>query len=87
MKNHIEEETVKIKKQPGKDMVILGNGSIVSTFAQRGLIDEHRIMVNPVIRGNGAPLFKDIKDKLSLKLSKARAFKSGNVLLSYAPAQ
>ncbi len=87
IKENIVEEIKKMKQQPGTDMVILGSGSIVSKFAQRGLIDEYRIMVNPVVLGNGTPLFNGIKDKLNLKLLKTRTFKSGNVLLYYEPVK
>jgi len=64
-------------------MAILGSGSIVSELAPLGLIDEYRIMVNPVILGRGKPLFTGIKEMLNLKLLKTRTFKSGNVLLYY----
>jgi dihydrofolate reductase len=87
VRDNIEEEIKKMKQQPGKDMVILGSGSVVSGFAQRGLIDEYRIMVNPVVLGRGNPLFKGIKNRLHLKLIKTRAFRSGNVLLYYEPAR
>ena len=83
VKNNIAEEIKKMKNQPGKDMVILGSGSIVSELAQRGLIDEYRIMVNPVVLGRGKSLFKGINGRLNLKLTKTRTFKSGNVLLYY----
>ncbi len=83
----IEDEIRKLKQQPGKSMVLLGSGSIVARFSQRGLIDEYRIMVNPVVLGNGTPLFKGINNKFTLKLIKTRAFKSGNVLLYYEPAE
>jgi len=82
---NIEEEINNMKKQPGKDMVILGSGSIMSEFAQRGLIDEYRIMVNPVVLGEGKPLFKGIKGRLNLKLMKTKSFGNGNVLLYYQP--
>ncbi len=85
VKDNIEEEIKNMKKQPGKDMALLGSGSIMSRFAQRGLIDEYRIMVNPVVLGAGTPLFKGIKDRLHLKLLKTRTFRSGNVLLYYQP--
>jgi dihydrofolate reductase len=75
-----------MKKQPGKDMALLGSGSIMSELAQRGLIDEYRIMVNPVVLGDGNPLFKGIRDRLKLQLIKTRAFRNGNVLLYYQPA-
>jgi dihydrofolate reductase len=83
VKDNIEEEIEKMKNQLGKDMLILGSGSIVSAFSQRGLIDEYKIMVNPVILGSGRSMFKGVKDRLNLKLLKTRTFKSGNVLLHY----
>ena len=83
VKDNIEEEIKKMKNQPGKDMVILGSGSIVSAFAQRGLIDEYSFMVNPIILGRGRSIFQGIKDRLNLKLMETRKFKSGNVLLHY----
>lgn len=51
VKDNIKEEIEKMKKQPGKDMVILGSGSIVTEFAQRSLIDEYRIMVKSCCLG------------------------------------
>ncbi|MDQ6866235.1 MAG: dihydrofolate reductase family protein [Thermoproteota archaeon] len=85
VKENIAEEISKMKQQPGKDMVIFGSGSIVSTFMQLGLIDEYRILVNPVVLGNGKPLFKGIIDKQKLKLLKTRVFGSGVVILYYQP--
>lgn len=87
LKVNIEEEISKLKQEPGKDMVIFGSGSIVSWFAQLGLIDEYRIMVNPFVLGAGKPLFKGIKNRLNLTLLKTRTFRSGNVLLQYEPGR
>lgn len=83
---NMEEEIKKLKAQPGKDMALMGSGTIVSQLAQRGLIDEYRIMVNPVILGQGTPLFKEIRDRLNLKLLRTQTFRNGNVLLCYEPA-
>jgi dihydrofolate reductase len=74
------------KQEPGKDLGIGGNNLAVS-FARVGLIDEIRIMVDPVVLGKGTPLFEGIKDKLNLRLLKTRTFKSGNVLLYYQPVK
>ena len=48
-----------------------------------GLVDELRIMVNPVILGQGTPLFKGVTERVNLKLSSTRVFRNGNVLLYY----
>ena len=85
VKENIAEEISKMKQQPGKDMVIFGSGSIVSTFMQFGLIDEYRIIVNPVVLGSGKPLFKGINEKHNLKLLKNRILGSGVVILYYQP--
>jgi dihydrofolate reductase len=83
LKDNIEEEIQEMKNQPEKNMAIRGSGSIVSMLAQRGLIDEYSIMVNPVILGGGRSIFQGIKDRLHLERLETRTFKSGNVLLHY----
>jgi len=85
VKENAAEEVSKLKGQPGKDIAIFGSSDLGVTLAERGLIDEYRIIVNPVFLGSGTPLLKGIKDKLNLKLLKTRTFKSGNVLLYYEP--
>ena len=87
VKGNLAEEISKMKQQPGKDIVIFGSGSIVSALTQLGLIDEYRIMVNPVVLGNGKPLFKGMNDRLNLKLLRTKMFRSGNVMLCYEPAR
>jgi dihydrofolate reductase len=78
-------EMRRMKEGAGEDMVILGSGGIVSQLAQEGLIDEYQIVVNPIILGKGRTMFDGVKEKLSLKLTKTRAFGNGNVLLCYEP--
>jgi len=85
LKSNVVKEIKKMKQQPGKDIAILGSGSIATQLAEHGLIDEYQIMVDPVVIGNGTSLFKDIKNKLDLKLTSTRTFKSGVVLLCYKP--
>ena len=83
VKDNVEEEILKLKQQHGKDIAIFGSSDLAVTFIERGLIDEYRIMVNPVVLGDGKRLFKGIIGKLDLELIKTRTFKSGNVLLYY----
>lgn len=84
VKENIAEEVYELKKLPGRDMVIFGSGEIVSYFTQQGLIDEYRIILNPVVIGSGTPMFKNVSEKINLKLQKTRALKSGVVILYYA---
>lgn len=78
------EEIKRWKQESGKDLCIGGSNLAVS-FARLGLIDEIRIMVDPIVLGEGTRLFEGIKDKLNLSLLKTRTFKSGSVLLYYQP--
>lgn len=87
VKENIAEEINEMKKLPGKDMVIFGSGEIVSLLTQEGLIDEYRIILNPVILGNGNPMFKNIEGKINLNLFKTRKLKSGVIILYYHPVK
>jgi dihydrofolate reductase len=79
-------EISRLKQLPGRDMVILGSASLASFLLQRGLIDEYRVILNPVFLGGGKPLFQDVKQRLRLKLSRTKLFGSGVVVLYYQSA-
>jgi dihydrofolate reductase len=79
------EMILKMKRQPGKNIVIYGSGSIASTFMNLGLIDDYLLFVNPVVSGSGKPLFKNIKNRHNLLLANTKTFKSGVFLLDYQP--
>ncbi len=73
-----------MKRQPGKDMIIFGSGSIVSQLTQHGLIDEYQFVVNPILLGNGRPLLSGVSTSLKLELQEAKKYSSGNIMLRYA---
>jgi dihydrofolate reductase len=85
IKDNVAAEITRLKQQPGKDLAIFGSGNLTASLMVMGLVDELRIMVNPVVLGKGTPLFKNIEHPLKLKLIKTRSFNSGNVLLYYQP--
>lgn len=86
VKGDLTAEIRKLKAEPGRDMTILGSGSIVSQLAQEGLIDEFQFVVNPVVLGKGKTMFEGVKSAFALKLTRTRTFNSsGIVLLCYAP--
>lgn len=85
VKGNYAEEVSKLKEQPGKDIAIFGSSDLAVALIDLGLIDEFRIMVNPIVLGGGKPILHGIKSQLELKLIKVKQFKSGNVLLYYEP--
>ncbi len=87
VRDNAADEVARLKQQPGKDMVILGSAMLASSLLEQGLIDEYRIILNPVLLGQGNPLFKDVRHKIALQLSDARSFRSGVNILYYQPQQ
>lgn len=85
VRENIVDEIKTMKQSAGKDMTILGSGSIITQFAEAGLIDAFQFMVDPVVLGEGVSIFNGITKKLDLELTDSRVFKSGVVLLSYRP--
>jgi dihydrofolate reductase len=85
LKGDLLSEIRRLKQEPGPGLTILGSGSIIAQLAPHGVIDEYHVIVNPVILGSGRTMFEGVKDSLQLKLTSTRAFKNGNVLLSYEP--
>lgn len=76
-----------LKRTPGRDLVVLGSGSIVAQLAAAGLVDEYQFVVKPVALGSGRALFGGLREPMALRLVSSRAFDDGNLVLSYAPAR
>ena len=74
-----------LKRQPGKDITVLGSSKLTASLLRSGLLDELRIIVNPVLLGSGRPVL-ETADRTCLKLLRSMTFNSGNVLLCYEPA-
>jgi dihydrofolate reductase len=81
----IREEILRLKQQAGKSIGV-GSPSLITALAQLDLIDEYQLCVHPVILGSGLPLFKNIRDRIDLKLLNTKTFGSGAVTLYYEPA-
>ncbi len=84
-KGEIDEEINQLKKQTGKDIIVYGGASFVSSLIKHGLIDEYHLFVNPVALGNGLTIFKSLKNKLNLILVNSKPFSCGTVLHCYEP--
>ncbi len=85
-KELIKEEILNLKQQAGKN-ILVGSPSLIVALTEFGLIDEFQLVVHPVILGSGLPLFKNLKNKVNLKLLKTKTFDSGAVVLYYQPVK
>lgn len=72
-----------IRQQEGKEILLFGSPTATHSLIQLDLIDGYWLFVNPIILGQGIPLFVDIKEKIKLKLLTTRQFKSGVTELNY----
>ncbi len=77
----LEAKIKELKSQTGKDIAVLGSSHLGKELIEAGLLDELRLMVNPVFIGGGSPLFEGLTKNLQLKST--RTFQNGNVLLTY----
>jgi dihydrofolate reductase len=78
------EEVRRLKRAPGKDMHAVGGATLVTSLMNAGLVDEIRLIVQPIILGGGKPLFRDVKARHSLTFLTARPLKNGAVSLNYS---
>jgi dihydrofolate reductase len=74
-----------LRREPGRDLLLIGSSDLASCLAPLGLIDEYRLMLNPLALVDGKPVLKGLTADLRLRLLGTRTFKNGNVLLRYAP--
>ena len=83
IKGDIENEVMKIKNGPGKDIWLFGGASLTSSLMNLGLVDEVWLSVHPIILGSGKPLFNNIKKRIHLTLMDTKTYSSGLVSLTY----
>ena len=81
--DNISDRIDELKQQKGSEILLFGSPTATHSLIQQGLIDGYWLFVNPIILGQGIPLFADIKDKTKLKLFTSRQFTSGVTELSY----
>jgi len=81
--DNLSNEINKIKQGAGSEILVFGSPTTTHSLIQQNLIDGYWLFVNPIILGQGIPLFVDIKDKIELKLLNNRQFTSGVTELNY----
>ena len=74
-----------LKAKPGKNIGMSGSATLVRSLLEKGLVDELRLLVHPLVVGSGAKLFEDGTAPVSLELVDSRTFQTGVLDLTYRP--
>ena len=85
----LHEQVAQLKRQPGKDILVLGSPTLVRWLLCNGQLDELNLSVLPIIVGSGVRLFQDIDmpaGHVGLELEGAKTLASGVLEVRYAPA-
>lgn len=82
-KGNLSDEVNKLKDQNGKDIIVYGGSSFVSSLIKEGLVDEFYFFVNPVALRRGKSIFNQLKNIQRLQLKSSIAYPCGIVLLNY----
>lgn len=80
---HTEQQIRSLKKQAGGDIITFGSPTLIRSLTNADLIDEFRVLIHPVIVGEGQPLFRDIRGRKDLRLRQVRTFERGAILVHY----
>jgi dihydrofolate reductase len=85
----IKEEILELKqsRHGGNKNILVGSPGLIVALMLLNVIDEYQLSVQPTVIGSGLALFKNIKDRINLKLLKTKTFGCGAVTLYYEPAK
>jgi dihydrofolate reductase len=85
VEDDLSRAVAELKATDGKDIVLYGGVRLAQDMARKGLIDEYRLVINPVALGDGQPLFAPGAPRQALSLREAQPFPSGALLARYTP--
>jgi len=85
IKGNVAAELNKLKQQPGKDINIVGSGTLTCSLIEANLVDELQLMLCPVVLGIGKRLFDDTHFTRSMKVTETKSFDSGMIYLRLQP--
>ena len=80
---NLTDEVRKLKQETGKNLLIMGSGSIVSQLTKERLIDRYTMVIWPIVLGAGRTMFEGVDDVISLQKVDQRTFANGNIVATY----
>lgn len=87
IRNDIPIEINDLKNRPGKNILIFGSPTAAHSLMEYNLIDEYWLFINPVLLGNGIPVFSRIHHKIALNHLDTKIFSCGVTGVHYSVAR
>jgi dihydrofolate reductase len=81
------EAVAKLRKQPGKDIVVLGSGELAQSLMQHHLVDQYVLFIHPLVLGSGRRLFRDGSPYATLRLADTKTTTTGVIIATYQPTE
>ena len=85
IKGDVADGVAKLNKEAGKDILVIGSGTLVDTLSRHDLVDEYRLMIHPIVMGKGKRLFRDEGAPKKLRLVDSKTTTTGVLILTYTP--
>jgi dihydrofolate reductase len=82
----VVEAVAGLKQEDAADLHLIGSSQLFQTLTEHGLVDEYRMMIDPIVVGGGKRLFHDDGVLRSLRLVDSQMTSSGVLLATYATA-
>jgi dihydrofolate reductase len=86
LQGDISEAMAALKQEDGADVHVIGSAELVRTLIEQGLVDEFRLMIDPLLLGGGKRIFRDDGSLRTLRLVHSEVTTTGAILATYAPA-
>src|SRR5829696_9021437 len=86
LQGDVAEAVAALKREDGADVHVIGSADLVRTLIEQGLVDELRLMIDPVLLGGGKRILRDDGSLRPLRLVHSEVTTTGAILATYAPA-
>ena len=86
LEGEVPDAVAALKAESGKDIHMFGSGELVKTLTQHDLVDEHRLMLHPIVVGGGKRLFRDDGQRKLFRLVDSQISTTGVIMTTYEPA-
>ena len=87
IKADVSGAVARLRKEPGKEIQVIGSGELVQTLIRHDLVDSYRLMIHPLVLGTGKRLFRDGTPLTKFRLTETKPTTTGVLILTYEPEQ